>query len=148
MRASILMIALALACLTACGSPAASEVYTTAESADASYGIPPLGVVLDNAQTVIDLDPGGAAQTAGVRLGDVLLTLNSVPFSDVEGVGEAKRRAVVEAGEIPPAQVMVTLVLNRDGQQVSLPVDLVKKTPIDPPATVTPFFGTKGEHYF
>ena|SRR5690349_6398184 len=48
-------------------------------AAPASYAAPALGVVVDSHLTVLDVQKGSAAEKAGVRPNDVLITLNGVP---------------------------------------------------------------------
>ncbi len=135
--------------LAACTAPA-----TVAGPVPMSRFVPPLGVVLDSAQTVVDLDPGGVADNAGVHRGDILVALEGHPFAtDPQGVRQVITDIVVALPDNAPlpAEALVTLILRRAGQEVDLPVNLFGSTrynPSNPPATVTAMPPDTGLYYF
>jgi len=50
-------------------------------SSAASYAAPELGVVVDEMMKVVDVDPGNAADKAGVQKGDILISIEDIPFA-------------------------------------------------------------------
>jgi membrane-associated protease RseP (regulator of RpoE activity) len=69
---------------------------------------PALGVVVDPDMKVIDIDPGSAAEKAGIQVGDVLLSVDDVPLASErdtaedllsESPGEAVYEKYRETGE-------------------------------------------------
>jgi hypothetical protein len=63
--------------------------------------------------------PGGKAEAAGVRPGDILMKVNGIPLSD----GEAAR---ADAPNRAPGMI-VELTLMRDGQEVTLSAEVIEK---------------------
>src|SRR5207249_3810231 len=78
-----------------------------------------LGMALADRQ-IADIFPGGAADKAGVRVGDVLEAANGEPF---ESVSSDRRISVFQSGA-------VSLTLRRTGQSQLLTVSL-QPTPLD-----------------
>ncbi len=81
-----------------------------------SLGIRPWRPVLE--PVLATLDPEGPAQAAGLKLGDRLLSLDGAPLTDWQQLVDGVR---------PRAGQRVTLLVQRDGQQIEVPVTLASK---------------------
>jgi len=57
------------------------QARLASSSSEASYAAPQLGVIVDEAMKVVDIDPGSGAEKAGVQQGDVLIAIEGVPFA-------------------------------------------------------------------
>jgi predicted metalloprotease with PDZ domain len=84
-----------------------------------SARVPRLGVqtaaVRDQGVTISGVTPDGAAARAGVRVGDVLLTIGGVAVSDAD-FGEAFRQRYASEPENSP----LSIVVRRDGEMMRL----------------------------
>ena len=149
---------LLLGLLTGCGTttnPAAQGTATTVPtepsgSATAtSYSTLTLdgpalqfGIVVDTNLQVVDVEKGGAAETAGVQKGDILTTLENTPLTSTP---QAKQLARELMDRNPATGQPVTLIVNRKGQAVTLhilPAPPAGRggSPNQPVPTVTPVF--------
>lgn len=93
-----------------------------------SYAAPVLGVVVGPDLRVVDVDPGSAAERAGVRRGDVLTTIGSqaLPAPGAAPAGTAPRHASPQARPSPTgAHITAKEMFRREvkpGQPLSLSV--------------------------
>ncbi len=73
-----------------------------------------LGVQLDDMMQVVDLVKDGAAEKAGVKVGDKLVKFNDQPLGDTAALSTSIQKA-------PKAS---TLVVQREGKEVAIPVTI------------------------
>jgi predicted metalloprotease with PDZ domain len=99
---------------------------------------PVLGVVVNKSFTVLSVDPGGAAENAGVKSGDILLSVQGIGFSD----GFSAKSAI---GAIAPGE-KVTLKFIRDGKEAQIDVVSQNRTFGNIKVTVTPI--SEADLYF
>lgn len=117
---SLVGIMLALS-LGACASGATSSANgrptaTTTTRQFADYGVraaPVLGLVVDKRLQVVDVDPGGAGEQAGVQRGDVLLAIDGVTIASTAGAKQLVTQAFAKGQGV---QVVVV----RAGRQLTL----------------------------
>lgn len=64
-----------------------------------------------------DISPGGAAQQAGLRAGDVVLEVDAQPIRDA-----AQLRALIRASGVPPPPRVQQWYIERAGQRLTIPV--------------------------
>lgn len=76
-----------------------------------------------NGLPVLACRPGSPADTAGIRYGDILLTVNGIQTPDWGSFMEARTQK----------QTTMLLEIFRDGETLTIELDLSSATPIDPP---------------
>ncbi len=107
--------------LVACAHGATSSANgrptaTTTLRLFADYGVraaPVLGLVVDKRLRVVDVDPGGVGEQAGVQRGDVLLVIDGVTIASSAGAKQLVNQAFAK-------QQSVQVVVVRAGQQLTL----------------------------
>jgi S1-C subfamily serine protease len=84
---------------------------------------PQFGLVLDKEMRVIDVEEGGAADEAGVWVGDVLTALNGDPLSSLDSLAEvgAAFRAVGERALLPEA-APASVTVRRGGSEETIEI--------------------------
>jgi S1-C subfamily serine protease len=102
--------------------------------AEGAMPAPNLGITTDGQLVVVAVEPGSAAQQAGITRGDVLVSLDNHPITAASYMDIRRRIAGVPAGQTLP------MVVQRAGQVVSLRVTFAPPPPRpnQPTATAVP----------
>ena len=142
LRLSMLFI-MATLLLFACIQPAPKPESSLAQP-HGSHAAPELGVVVDETMKVVDVDPGNAAEKAGVQKGDLLIAIEDIPFATEKAKAEeliwgSADEAVYEdyakTGEWQGKRLR--LLVQRDGNPIEL--EIMPAPPIwDPKSPPTP----------
>lgn len=137
------IMAMALLLLFACIQPMPKPEAGLAQP-HGSYAAPELGVVVDETMKVVDVDPGNAAEKAGVQKGDVLIAIEDIPFATEKAKAEeliwgSADEAIYEdyakTGEWKGK--LLRLLVQRDGKPIEL--EIMPAPPIwDPKSPPTP----------
>lgn len=93
--------------------PTTGEVIAVAGPIAVDYPAPELGIVIDAQNQVVDVPKGGAADEAGVQVGDTLIALDDMPFAKEKD----KIKQHVSRKE---KGAQVTLTLKRNGKEKKL----------------------------
>jgi S1-C subfamily serine protease len=130
-----LLVGLAmLAVLAACGRAGQETAQSSADTSGATVSVlspaGQLGLVIDTQLRVVDVEPGGAAEGAGIERDDVLLALDGAPLT----APETARLAVIAAS---PGQAL-RLTVRRGADERT--IDVISAPPAGRPdsATATP----------
>lgn len=150
-------VSLSMVLVMACGSTRApppasfeSRVATpTGTIREVSFALEPapqFGIVLDREMRVIDVEEGGAADRAGVRVGDVLTMLNGDPLSSLDSLAEvgAAFAAVGERALLPDA-APASVTERRGGREET--ITIVPAAPPARPGQPTPTAVPADERY-
>lgn len=134
--AGIMLIVAMTACTGGATLDSSSQApATTTPRQFADYGTratPVLGIVVDKSLRVVDVDPGGVGEQAGIQRGDVLLVVGGATVASTSSAKQLVNQAFTTGQSVP-------IVLVRDGKQVTLtgvPINRTTRTGQPTPTAV------------
>lgn len=109
---------------------------------DYAMPAPELGIVLDEKFNVVHVVPGGAAEIAGVKKGDVLKSINAQELTSIKNSAKTIMRIKTSAN----IDKSVSLVLSRGGSEIKLDIKPAYNGGVLGSPTATPV--PQGMYYF
>ena len=94
-------------------TPTAKIVHIIIESKDP----PRLGIVVDQTFTIVHIEPGSAAEAASLQNGDILLSLNQIPFTK-----DANAMAQIKSLVFTSQDKALALSVGRNGKDMALQI--------------------------
>jgi S1-C subfamily serine protease len=139
LRSTIVIVLLA-ALLTGCASqpPATNSSSLASSGSIVLYAAPVIGLTLNQDLRVLDVQPGSAAEQAGIQRGDVLAKIGTTPLE--AGIPSATLLGLVQDLIAAQAHQAVQLTVVRDGQEIAVAVQPTAPngTPNQPTPTAVP----------
>ncbi|MCL4508931.1 MAG: PDZ domain-containing protein [Chloroflexi bacterium] len=129
--------------LAGCGGVVQGSQMSTSVSSsvavDALEPAPVLGVVVDRQMRIVDIEAGSTAQRAGIRRGDTLIAIGTVPVASPSAARQAFRRVA------RPGQTL-RVTVNRGGR--ALVFQVVAAPPVGHSGAPTPTPVPPTQEYF